>query len=90
MSFDLKREHDSVLIWDGGQHPVFEQPCIDTYDDHRMAMAFAPASLYIPGLIINNIEVVAKSYPDYWAHLAQAGFVCIDADIPLDEVAVDE
>lgn len=90
LSFDLKIEHDSVLIWDGGQHPVFEQPCIDTYDDHRMAMAFAPASLYIPGLIINNIEVVAKSYPDYWAHLAQAGFVCIDADIPLDEVAVDE
>ncbi len=38
---------------------------INTYDDHRMAMAFAPLSLKIP-LIINNSEVVSKSYPNYW------------------------
>jgi 3-phosphoshikimate 1-carboxyvinyltransferase len=47
---------------------------IDTYDDHRMAMAFAPAAWYIPGLIIRNAEVVSKSYPDYWEHLRAAGF----------------
>lgn len=90
LSFDLRIEHDSVLIWDGEQHPVFEQPCINTYDDHRMAMAFAPAALYIPGLIINDVEVVSKSYPEYWEHLAQAGFSFVDAEIPYHEVIDEE
>ena len=89
LSFDVEVEHDSQLVWDGGQHPVFEMPCIDTYDDHRMAMAFAPIALYMPGVIINNIEVVAKSYPEYWQHLAQAGFVCIDANEPIPDEFVE-
>lgn len=82
LSFDLRIEQDSTLIWDGDQHPIFEQPRIDTYKDHRMAMAFAPAALYIPGLIINNIEVVSKSYPEFWEHLTEAGFECVDASLP--------
>ena len=86
LSFDLRIEQGSVLIWEGDQHPVFEQPRIDTYKDHRMAMAFAPAALYIPGLIINDIEVVSKSYPEFWDHLTEAGFECIDASIPYQEI----
>ena len=86
LSFDLRIEQDSVLIWEGDQHPVFEQPRIDTYKDHRMAMAFAPAALYIPGLIINDIEVVSKSYPEFWDQLTEAGFECIDASIPYQEI----
>ena len=86
LSFDLRIEQDSVLIWEGDQHPVFEQPRINTYKDHRMAMAFAPAALYIPGLIINDIEVVSKSYPEFWDHLTEAGFECIDASIPYQEI----
>lgn len=46
---------------------------IDTYDDHRMAMAFAPLALLHPGLVINHPEVVSKSYPDFWRHLQAAG-----------------
>ncbi|MBK0369240.1 3-phosphoshikimate 1-carboxyvinyltransferase [Flavobacterium agrisoli] len=38
---------------------------IATYNDHRMAMAFAPLALKVP-IIIDNAEVVSKSYPDYW------------------------
>ena len=86
LSFDLRIEQGSVLIWEGDQHPVFEQPRIDTYKDHRMAMAFAPAALYIPGLIINDIEVVSKSYPEFWGHITEAGFECIDASIPYQEI----
>jgi len=41
---------------------------IDTYNDHRMAMAFAPLALK-SSLIINNAEVVSKSYPDFWEDL---------------------
>ena len=44
---------------------------IDTYDDHRMAMAFAPCAYRYPALRINHPEVVSKSYPTFWQHLAQ-------------------
>lgn len=46
---------------------------IETYDDHRMAMAFAPLSLIMP-LRIKDKEVVRKSYPSYWKDLEQLGF----------------
>lgn len=46
---------------------------IDTYNDHRMAMAFAPLALKIP-LTINDAEVVSKSYPDFWTDLESLGF----------------
>ncbi len=46
---------------------------IQTYNDHRMALAFAPLALKVP-LVIANAEVVAKSYPDYWNDLKSIGF----------------
>lgn len=46
---------------------------IETYHDHRMAMAFAPLGLIAP-IIIKDPSVVNKSYPDYWRDLANAGF----------------
>lgn len=48
-------------------HPI----TIATYDDHRMALAFAPAALRFPQLSIEHPEVVEKSYPDYWEHLSE-------------------
>ena len=48
---------------------------IDTYEDHRMAMAFAPLALLFKGVQINDPNVVEKSYPDFWKHLNQQGFV---------------
>ena len=48
-------------------HPI----TIATYDDHRMALAFAPAALQFPRLSIEHPEVVAKSYPNYWEHLSE-------------------
>jgi 3-phosphoshikimate 1-carboxyvinyltransferase len=46
---------------------------IDTYNDHRMAMAFAPLALKA-AIVINDAEVVSKSYPDFWKDLKQLGF----------------
>lgn len=43
-----------------------ENVSIKTYNDHRMAMAFAPLATKVP-IIIENAEVVSKSYPDFWA-----------------------
>ena len=46
---------------------------IATYNDHRMAMAFAPLAFLVP-ICIENAEVVSKSYPDYWEDLKRIGF----------------
>ena len=45
---------------------------IETYDDHRMAMSFAPICMIKP-LTIKNIDVVKKSYPGYWVDLKSVG-----------------
>lgn len=66
--------HGLTLSWDGERLPIFEEPAFDTYSDHRMAMAFAPVSIFIPGIVIRDAEVVTKSYPGFWDHLAEAGF----------------
>ena len=50
----------------------------ETYEDHRMAMAFAPAIIRHPNLLIANPQVVTKSYPGYWEDLKQAGFQVIN------------
>ena len=47
---------------------------INTYHDHRMAMAFAPLACVLPKVIIESPEVVNKSYPSYWSDLELAGF----------------
>ncbi|MCL4115770.1 UNVERIFIED_CONTAM: hypothetical protein GTU68_051693 [Idotea baltica] len=48
-------------------------PRFDTYEDHRMAMAFAPLALLFP-IEINKPEVVTKSYPAFWEDLKKLGF----------------
>ena len=63
---------------------LFLAPCskinqncsIPTYNDHRMAMAFAPLALKVP-LIIEEAQVVSKSYPTFWADLKQLNFEII-------------
>ena len=52
---------------------INENILIDTYNDHRMAMAFAPLGLRVP-ININNPKVVSKSYPDFWNDLQKIGF----------------
>ncbi|MGI9526881.1 MAG: 3-phosphoshikimate 1-carboxyvinyltransferase [Weeksellaceae bacterium] len=51
-------------------------PVIETYQDHRMAMSFAPLALKFP-IQINEEEVVAKSYPNFWKDLETLGFIVI-------------
>lgn len=74
LGFYVHADEDCSLRWDGIRFPVGDIPPIDTYQDHRMAMAFAPVSLFVPGIVINNAEVVTKSYPAYWDDLRKAGF----------------
>ena len=69
----LTDRHGSELIWNGERCAPTMEP-IDTYQDHRMAMAFAPAALAMGPVTINHPEVVSKSYPHYWDDLRRAGF----------------
>jgi 3-phosphoshikimate 1-carboxyvinyltransferase len=71
LGFVLRAEGDERLIWDGTRCTPDEHPVIATYDDHRMAMAFAPAALCHEELTIKHPEVVTKSYPNFWEDLKQ-------------------
>ena len=71
LGFVLRAEGDERLIWDGTRCTPDEHPVIATYDDHRMAMAFAPAALCHEELTIEHPEVVTKSYPNFWEDLKQ-------------------
>lgn len=53
---------------------------VATYDDHRMAMAFAPLALRIPGLRIADPQVVVKSYPGFWDDLRRVGFKLVGGE----------
>ena len=70
----------SVRYWLGKRCEPEETPVIATYEDHRMAMAFAPAIICHPTMQIADPQVVTKSYPGYWKDLKQAGFQIINED----------
>lgn len=69
LGYVLETEGDNCLFWKGGRGLVNQAPEIRTYQDHRMAMAFAPAALKHPGLVIVDKEVVSKSFPGYWEEI---------------------
>ncbi|MFV0390361.1 MAG: 3-phosphoshikimate 1-carboxyvinyltransferase [Paludibacteraceae bacterium] len=65
LGYILSEPVDGELAWDGEKCKAEKLPNIETYEDHRMAMAFAPVALIQP-MTIKNPEVVSKSYPDFW------------------------
>lgn len=73
LGFIIQIINNEELLWDGSICEPSMEP-IDTYEDHRMAMAIAPLAVKFPGLRINNPEVVTKSYPDFWKDLRKASF----------------
>lgn len=74
LGYVMKVEGDDAISWHFETTAAEASPHICTYHDHRMAMAFAPAAIRFPGLIIDDAQVVSKSYPLFWEHLRQAGF----------------
>ena len=74
LGYVVKVEGDDAISWHFETTAAEASPHISTYHDHRMAMAFAPAAIRFPGLIIDDAQVVSKSYPLFWEHLRQAGF----------------
>jgi 3-phosphoshikimate 1-carboxyvinyltransferase len=74
---DISVTANSLLLLEPKNN--FKKGCtVFTYEDHRMAMAFAPLSLKIP-IKIQDPQVVNKSYPDFWKDFQSIGFQCIES-----------
>jgi len=74
LGYVIHDSNDCELYWDGERCEPQLEVGIDTYEDHRMALAFAPYAMKVNGLIINNPQVVTKSYPKFWNDLKSVGF----------------
>ncbi|MBN2598848.1 3-phosphoshikimate 1-carboxyvinyltransferase [Labilibaculum sp.] len=74
LGYVLTEPADGELAWDGERKAKEENIVIETYHDHRMAMAFAPIALVRPDVIIDSPDVVKKSYPNFWEQLKELGF----------------
>lgn len=70
----LTEPQEGMLAWSGERCAAEDQPVVATYEDHRMAMAFAPMAMVRGSVIIDHPMVVTKSYPEFWEHLKQVGF----------------
>ena len=79
LKFGVELKEDAGKWWLQGQFSK-PAPSIATYQDHRMAMAFAPLALVAPGIVILDPNVVAKSYPHFWQDLSRVGFVCNEGE----------
>ena len=79
LSFCIKETEPGIIEWNRERTEVQCPVYISTYHDHRMAMAFAPATIRFPGLQIEDPEVVSKSYPNFWNDLKIVGFVIEEA-----------
>ena len=62
---------DNALRYDGNHTPPASPPVLDPHGDHRLAMALSLAATRHHGIVINNAQVVTKSYPTWWQQLLQ-------------------
>ncbi|MDX1912321.1 MAG: 3-phosphoshikimate 1-carboxyvinyltransferase [Saprospiraceae bacterium] len=69
-----KKAPDKQFYHLNGKADLSSLPRFSTYGDHRMALSFAALSMLGP-VEIEHPEVVGKSYPGFWQHLAQLGFL---------------
>jgi len=75
LGIHIQTEDNYSISWAGNEEiKASYNQSIETYEDHRMALAFAPLCIVTKQLKIENPDVVSKSYPNYWENLKEAGF----------------
>ena len=75
LGITLEDESNFGLSWQGNEKIIIpENHIVETYDDHRMALAFAPLALINKSITIQNPGVTTKSYPGFWNDLKEVGF----------------
>ena len=85
MKNELEKFNVKVIIEDDyffmdTSHRILNACCINTYSDHRIALAFAPLVILTKKLSINNYNVVSKSYPRFWHDMKKIGVKIILKD----------
>ena len=78
LGYDIEIIGNDTLRWMGKRLEVSPEPIVETYHDHRMAMSLAPLSVVAGQIMVDDPQVVSKSYPDFWDDLAMAGFTLAD------------
>lgn len=73
---EITEPEHGQLAWDGIVNSELKQnePMVETYHDHRMALAFAPMAIAGLPMQINDPMVITKSYPSFWEDLGKVGF----------------
>lgn len=71
LGYVLHEVAEGTLAWEGERCAMASPVSIATYEDHRMAMAFAPAVMKLGSMIIQEPQVVSKSYPAYWTEMVK-------------------
>ena len=74
LGYVLRDVEGRERVWSGERCEPLPDAAVDTYDDHRMALAFAPLAMKWGRVRINNPHVVTKSYPHFWNDLKSSGF----------------
>lgn len=74
LGYVFEETPDFGLSWTGKRCAPMEKPRIATYEDHRMALCFAPFAFRQKQLEIDHPGVVSKSYPQFWSALETVGF----------------
>lgn len=77
---EIKKMGTSIAVNSGlitiepNRNPIISNVLFKTYDDHRMAMALAPLAAKYNNIILDDLDVVSKSFPNYWMELKQCNF----------------
>ncbi len=74
LGYKLCKLQEGCIFWDGEITKKTPNTKINTYNDHRMALAFAPLAFKLGEIKIHKPNVVNKSYPNYWEDLKKLGF----------------
>ncbi|MBO97558.1 MAG: 3-phosphoshikimate 1-carboxyvinyltransferase [Flavobacteriales bacterium] len=70
----IYKESNRIIDTNNELENLITKKIINTHQDHRMAMSFAPLCLKYGEIIIKNSDVVKKSYPNFWKDFNLAGF----------------
>lgn len=70
LGVQVEERADSLIIDGLGRSAALHGVEIKTYEDHRIAMSFAVAGLFVPGVLVLGEECVGKSFPDFWERFA--------------------
>ncbi len=84
MGIQVDIKANTMIIHGGKPHSA----TIDTYNDHRMAMAFAVAGTQLSGMRINNPDVVTKTFPNFWKEFKKVGVEIKERKVRKDKIVL--